>query len=527
MGRPQGSNALLFPVNPEPETRRKRLRFWLAAVSVVVFSALASGGMHFWKRSNAVTGVDYFRPEWRIPALVSDAEANRRKGILASMGTEQALPLLLEGAAKPCSDSGAIWQDLVEKLPADLAVYLPQYQTRRTYDFLSELASDSSQPAVAKAVARDWSLWDVGRQVAFLECLESLPGVLRSVDPALVPILVSKMAHPDKHGGHDWAAGLAAGLTNRPPELDEALSALPDLYPVVLARLAGGGILSGRLERALAEGPASEDPQLRFWYAMTLARCVPERHPPEQVLGDLLSGELFLNRSDEVDRLLIRGRFFEPVVSTPFFRRRCLAILSGPEADAAVRERVLQVLARVASPDDETALGLRPWLTARESGLFPVAMRAFLASASPRTENVVLVASGLTHKRTCAATLLWLTEAGTNAMPLASAVEAMAHDVFPAGMQEGSADRMELTREDTVRYGLLSSASSPRRPGSLGPSTVLAQPNADIPVRLLPTWPKREVLDGGGARRTRMVPEIPLNSLAERCLRSMRGEPLE
>lgn len=483
--------------------------------------------MPVWKRSNAVTGVDYFRPEWRIPALVSDAEANRRQGILASMGTEQALPLLLEGAAQPYSDFGAVWQEFVEKLPAGLAVYLPQYQTRRAYDFLSELASNSSHPAVAEAVARNWPSWDVESRAAFLECLGSAPGGRRSIEPALVPVLASAMRHPDGYGSGDWAALVAAGVTNRPPELDAALSGWPRLYPPVLQRLARNGALSAPLESALVKGPPSNDPDARFWYAMTLARCLPERHPPETVLGDLLSGELFLNEWYYVERLLIRGRVFEPVLASPFFRRRCLAVLAASDRDPVVQERVLRVLAQVASPDAETALGLRPWLTARESGLFPVAMRAFLASASSQPDNVGLAASGLTHKETCVSTLLWLAEAGTNAMPLAEAVEAFARGVFPAGVDHLSADRLLITDEDLVRFGLQAESPSPRSPGLQTPSGDTDLPNADIPRRLLAAWPRREASPSDGVRDVGLVPEASLSALAGRCLLRMRSSPPE
>lgn len=484
-------------VNPGPNPRRKRLRSWLSAFAAAAVAALVVEVVHVWSRFLATTGVDYYFPEWRIPMVVSDAEADRRLRLLAAMGPEQACPILIEGVAQGYSESGALWEESLKWLKTrigDPVSCLPRYSTGRTYWFLSGLASDATNQTVAKSVAGVWPSWDAVTRSAFLECLATSGD---PPDPALFPVLVSAMAHPDGYAGEEWAADVAVGITNRPSELDAALSGLPRLSLSVLRRLAANGVLSDRLESALLEGPDSNEPQSRFWYALTLARCLPERHPPEKVLGELLDVEQFRTGWGDMEHGLVKSKVFQPVLSTPFFRRRCLEILAAPDMDPIVRERVLRVLAQVASPDSETAVGLRPWLTAAESELFPMAMRAFLASASPEPDNVELAAAGLTQKQTCVATLLWLTEAGTNAMPLASAVEALARD------------------------------SSPRSPGTQRPSGAVVRPNTDIPRRLLAVWPRRDVPNGSGNSRLLLVPEVSLTNLAGRCLRRMRGEPLE
>jgi hypothetical protein len=515
-----------------PSNRRNRLSPWLAVAAVCLGIVGYQLGGSFWGR-----GLDYYAPRWRVPWLLTDSELERRIEKLSALSVEQSLPVLLAGTETRPSALGQRWEKWRERwsdiFPRWLQRMLPEYVEREAlHGWLGEA---STNRLVAEAVARKWSKWDpTGRR----DFLSFLAGSRSSPDPVLIPTLISAM---QESGGPpiSWdAAHVVAGFSNRPESVDNSLASFleqecsrrkaPNIfgaYRRILERLVRIGGVSERLETAIAKGLASPDPRHRFSSAMTLASLFQDRYPTERTLGPILDSRMFSEGWSDIEYFALKSAEFRSVTHSAFFRRRCVDLLGTPESSTSadpVPRRILTVLAQVSAPDSAAALALRPWLTQTDRGLFREAIVAYLASAPPDAAHAEWVIPGLTNQSVCTPVLLWLTEAGTNVIRFAPMVEAFASDalVIRAVTDPG---RMEMTPELMQRYGLLFKNGAP--PQEARASTLLAVPSSDYPARLMVFWP-RSTLRTDSSVGARPKP-VPMKTLAERCLRSLRGEPLD
>jgi hypothetical protein len=515
-----------------PSNRRNRLWPWLAVAAVCLGIVGYQLGGSFWGR-----GLDYYAPRWRVRWLLTDSELERRIEKLSALSVEQSLPILLAGTELRPSPTGRQWEEWRGKwdefLPKWLVRLLPEYeQPDGSHSWLAEA---STNRLVAEAVASRWPQWDPDGRGEFLSFLASRGS---SLDPVLIPTLVSAMQESGEPIASRDAAYVVAGFSKRPESADEALARFlvdgssrtnaPNIvgyHCQILARLVETGSISRPLETAIAAGLESPDPRHRFSSAMALASLFPDRYPPERILGPRLDRRIFSEGWSDMEFLALKRTEFRSVTHSDFFRRRCVDLLGTPDSSPSadpVPGRILKVLAQVSVPDATAALALRPWLAQTNRGLFREAMEAYLASAPPNAAHAEWIVPGLTNQSVCTPVLLWLTEAGTNVIGFAPMVEALASDalVIRAVTDPG---RMEITPELMQRYGLLPKNGAP--PQDPRASQLVAIPSSDYPARLMVFWPKSAVRKDStlGARPK----AVPMKTLAERCLRSLRGEPLD
>lgn len=489
-------------------------------------------------------GASYYFPTWQLGEF-SEQRYGERFAELTNVS--QSLPIVLQVMQQRPSKFGGKWEELREKLPAELNRLMPRY-LGPNWAAAHWLAQHATEAEVAVNMVERW---DQMCQELRTDWLTTIGPNQVSQRPEYLPLLRRLTGDPDPEIALTGAY-LMAGY--RPISEMDAVA-------VRNVMLAGGAQVSLRLHLLLAwqiglqprTSPALIE-ALQTWADSTNRTCAvagalglvmvdPVRYSP----GDLLEPRWRKLPRNEARQVLEMARrpgfeqlmlsdwaldFFGKLLSAPSSRAPAATFENDPPKDSILWSyRLLGT----------NAVRFVPALVAQfpKEDLGRSAAMTFATVAGTDASLVPSVTPALTNAEAAGPLLLWLTQLGPRARSARTVVQRLATDeirflpgsetVRIAGLDPVLAKRFGLRVSETPKAG-----RKPMKAGFRLPSEVSVVAEEVCPWSLVGLWPGSgrgfslpdlARLPAGDRSYLVSLPESNLAELAQRCLAAMDAVP--